>query len=128
MLAIMLAVFIFTIVDRTPLELDIIRDRGELYHTTNEGLIENIYTLKVLNMSQQRQTYQISVRGADSITLSGNTQLEVAPGELVEVLLRAQVDPAQMSNVNIPIEFIVSSNDQRVEVSEESRFIGPRIR
>lgn len=127
-LLLMLAAFTYTIFDRTPLELDIRRDRGELYRTTNYGLIENSYALKVLNMSQAIQSYSISVSGVKGMTLVGDTQVEVAPGELVEVLLRAQVDPAQMTNVNTPIEFVVSATDQSVSVSETSRFIGPHIR
>jgi len=127
-LLIMVGAFTFTIVDRTPLEIDISRDRGALYQTTIDGLIENVYTLKALNMSQTIQRYQISATGIDGLVLQGNTQVEVAPGKLIEVLLRAQVDPALMTNVNIPIEFVVTSTDQNVTVSEASRFIGPQIR
>lgn len=127
-LALMIAVFIFTIFSRNELELDIIRDRGELYHTTINGLIENTYTIKVLNKSQSTQHYVISVTGIDNLKLEGRTQVEVASGKLIEVLLRAQIDPASLPNVNTPIEFVVTSDNQGTQVSEESRFIGPRIR
>jgi len=41
---------VYSIATRIPLELDIIRDRNALYRETVDGLIENIYTLKLINM------------------------------------------------------------------------------
>ena len=37
---------------RKPVVMDIVRDRGALFRETDEGLIENTYTLKVINKSQ----------------------------------------------------------------------------
>ncbi|MEZ5524716.1 MAG: cytochrome c oxidase accessory protein CcoG [Pseudomonadales bacterium] len=127
-LVIMIGVFAATILNRATLELDIIRDRSTLYNTTLDGLIENSYTLKVLNKSQENQTYLISVSGIDGLELKGDTRLDVASGELIEVTLRAQIDPVHMPQTNMPIEFKVNTLDESAEVSEESRFIGPAVR
>jgi len=126
-LLLMLAAFIFFILDRDDLELDITRDRSTLYGTTVEGLIENSYTLKILNKSQHTQRYLISVTGVDGLTLKGRTEIELASGKLTEVSLRAQIDPALMATSNLPIEFVISVEDQSTQVSEESRFIGPSV-
>ena len=48
----MAGLLIIELFGRIPLEVDIIRDRNSLYRETNEGLIENVYTLKILNKSQ----------------------------------------------------------------------------
>lgn len=127
-LLLMIGLFTYSILDRTPLKLDISRDRGELYRTTNYGLIENTYSLKILNMSHDAQSYSINVNGVKGMSLVGDTQVEVAPGKQVEVLLRAQIDPALMTAPNSPIEFVIKATDKSVSVSESSRFIGPSIR
>jgi|TARA_B100001964_G_C14131435_1_gene553072 polyferredoxin len=51
--AIVLALLTFSvfwdIFTRNPVSLDVIRDRNALYRETGEGLIENVYTLRVIN-------------------------------------------------------------------------------
>jgi len=120
--------FSYAISNRTPLQLDIIRDRNQLYRETSEGLVENTYTLKVLNMSQQSMRYTISVEGIDDLSLKGNTEIELAAGEVLAVPLRVEIDPALLQNINMPIEFRVVATDQSVSASEQTRFLGPRIR
>jgi len=127
-LLLMFAAFIFFILDRDDLELDITRDRSTLYGTTLEGLIENSYTLKILNKSQDTEGYIISVTGIDGLTLKGRTEFELASGKQTEVSLRAQIDPALLITPNLPIEFVVSTKDGNAQVNEESRFIGPSNR
>lgn len=127
-LFIMVAIFVATIVSRNEIELDINRDRSTLYGTTINGEIENSYALKVLNKTQNTQRYLISVTGIEGLRLEGTTQLELAPGELAEISLRAVIDPDKLTVSNQPIEFFVTAEDQSTQVSEESRFIGPGIR
>jgi len=67
-LIIMSVMILNTIVSRVPLSLDIIRDRTELAKENYNGDIENVFTLKVLNMSQTDNTYKVSVKGLENIT------------------------------------------------------------
>ena len=127
-MVIMVGLFIFTVSSRTPLEIDIIRDRGQLYRTTNEGLIENTYTVKVLNMGQKDMTYIISVSGDKNLTLKGDQEVEVAAGEIFSVPMTLEIDPVLMKSTNFDIEFTLTSADKSATVSGESRFIGPRVR
>lgn len=126
-LVLMCMMFAYTIGSRTPLELDIIRDRNQLYRETPEGLVENTYTLKVLNMSQQKMNYRLKVEGLKDFNLKGGTEIEVAAGEILSIPIRVEIDPARLPNVNVPIQFKVSAIDQSVMVTEASRFLGPRI-
>jgi len=127
-LLLMSLTFAYTIGNRTPLQLDIIRDRNQLYRETSEGLVENTYTLKVLNMSQQSMQYRISVRGIAQLQLRGNTEIELSAGEVLAIPLRAEIDPALLPNINVPIEFEVIATDQSVKATEQTRFLGPRVR
>ena len=61
--AIMCGAFIYQIAARLPLELNIERDRKALYRETTEGLIENTFTLQILNKGQQDTVYLIAVDG-----------------------------------------------------------------
>src|SRR5690606_10748097 len=58
---IMLGLFAYTVIARVPLHVDAIRERGQLYRQTSDGLIENIYTLKLLNFDEAPHTFRIRV-------------------------------------------------------------------
>jgi len=126
-LVIMCSLFVYALNSRTPLALDIIRDRNQLYQETDEGLVENIYTLKIINMSQQAKAYQISVDGAPSLTLKGGQQVRIDAGEILTQPVRVTIDPGLMSQTNIPLQFSVVALDGSATISEETRFLGPRI-
>jgi cytochrome c oxidase accessory protein FixG len=127
-LAIMIGLFMFTITGRTPLQVDILRDRGQLYRQTDEGLIENSYTIKVLNMSQKDMQYVISVAGDENLALKGDPRVNVAAGEIYTVPVTVELDPAFLNKPNLDVIFTVTSTDKSVRASEESRFIGPITR
>ena len=57
------------IASRTPLVLDVIRDRNTLYRETGEGLVENVYTLKLINMDDMDHRYAITVSGIEGMEL-----------------------------------------------------------
>ena len=52
MLSLMIGVFAYNVIGRIPLELTVIRDRNQLYVTTDSGKIDNIYTLQLVNMDK----------------------------------------------------------------------------
>ena len=59
----------------TVLEFEALRDRQSLFTTNSQGLIENIYTLKLVNKSQKPHTLTISVSGLEGATLRGETRI-----------------------------------------------------
>ncbi|TPE55555.1 cytochrome c oxidase accessory protein CcoG [Maribrevibacterium harenarium] len=112
---------------REPLGLDVLRDRNRLYNETPSGMIENIYTIKVINMDQSAHDFEINVEGLEPMTLIGRTQVNVAAGEVRSVPFSVQVPPTALSEQKNKIFFSVKSTDPDYEASKvtESRFIGP---
>ncbi len=124
----MVALFIGVIVVRTPLELDAVRDRGRLYYETSMGMIENSYTLKILNMDQQPHEYQIGLQGLEGGKIVGESRVQLTSGEIRELPIRVTIDPADLIDTNTTILFTVQSlDDSELAADAESRFIGPRI-
>ena len=52
----------YALSQRVPLGLDVIRDRNALF-TERAGRIENVYTLKVLNMDERPHRYDLHPEG-----------------------------------------------------------------
>jgi len=124
-LALMSGLLVYDIVSRTPLEVDIIRDRNSLDRETNEGLIENVYTLKVLNKSQTPQTYTIQTRGLTDAVFIGDTSVTVEGGGVYTLPVSVAVAPMNLKKGTQKIYFKVSTsvNGKIVEVEEPSTFI-----
>lgn len=123
----MMAGTFYAIAIRTPLALDVIRDRNTLFRETNEGMIENVYILKIMNMDKQQHDYSLSVTGISGLTMyTDAVDIEVESGEVIEVPVRVQVDPVELSKRSHEIIFnLIANNSDDLYVTEEARFIGP---
>jgi cytochrome c oxidase accessory protein FixG len=127
LLLIIMAALIYSMVTRMPLELDVIRDRNALYRETNMGLVENIYTLKVVNMDNAPHEYRLSVRGLPNMKLiQRQDTIHAGSGQVVDLPVSIQVDPADLTTVSQRIEFTLQAIDEpQLKVDEKAVFIGP---
>ena len=125
----MFAAFSYTIWNRIPLEVDILRDRGQLYNETASGMIENVYKLKLANKEQSDHTYKISVTGIDGMKLMTEPVVKISAGELLDYPISIHVDPANLSKPTYDIEITVEAIDNpSISITEDNRFIGPAPR
>ncbi|TBR38582.1 cytochrome c oxidase accessory protein CcoG [Marinomonas agarivorans] len=123
----MIGVFAFVATDREPLGLDVLKDRNRLYNVTPSGMIENIYTIKVMNMDQADHVFDLEVTGLDNIKVIGRKKITVYSGEVRSIPLSVQVPPHILEQQKNTIAFTVKSLDPNYEASKttESRFLGP---
>jgi cytochrome c oxidase accessory protein FixG len=118
---------IYAIGQRLPLELDIIRDRNSLYRETPQGLVENVYTLKIVNMDKQAHRYSLGVAGLEGLELVREKALiEVPGGEVFTLPVSVRVDPGVLKRAANEIEFTISAADNvKLTRTETARFLGP---
>jgi cytochrome c oxidase accessory protein FixG len=122
----MIVAFSSKLIFRMPLELDIARERGQLYKETQSGQIENNYQLKVLNMDQQSHQYQITVSGLDNLRLIGKDSVTIDAGGITTLNISLAMNKADIVAANRPIMFHVQSSDNKdLSVQQESRFLAP---
>jgi len=125
----MVGTLVYALGTRTPFELDIERDRGRLYQMTPNDTVINSFTLKMMNMSQDTNTYILSVDGLPEAEMEAATEYTLNTNEMREIALDLELNPAK---ANLPssktdIEFVVVNKATGKEVArEESRFIAPR--
>jgi cytochrome c oxidase accessory protein FixG len=112
---------------RVPLELDVIRDRNTLYRETREGLIENVYTLKILNMDSKPHRYSLRADGIDGLRLVfDQPEILVPAGVVQELIVRLQADEFNMEARSVPVKFYLQASEaNHLKVVEEARFVGP---
>jgi cytochrome c oxidase accessory protein FixG len=112
---------------RTPLALDVIRDRNTLFRETDEGLVENVYTLKLINMDSKNHQYKVAVSGIDGMELGLDAVLvPVAAYEVLSISARVRADPYSLERASSTIVFTLQAvDDDSLRVDEEARFLGP---
>ena len=115
------------VAQRVALDLDVIRDRNTLYRETPEGLIENVYTLKILNMDSKPHRYTLWAEGIDGLKLvSDQPEIEVEEGSVFEMVVRLQADEYNLEARSVEVNFHLQAQDSNhLNASREARFVGP---
>ncbi|MBG0843389.1 cytochrome c oxidase accessory protein CcoG [Ectopseudomonas toyotomiensis] len=125
MLAVMIGAFAWALAERPLISLDVIRDRG-LFRENALGQIENIYSLKIINKTQQPRSYAIALFGASDFKLHGPRTLNLAPGEIrdlpVSVALTATHNAAGPQTIRFEVR---DQADSQSRVSTQSTFLAP---
>ncbi|MBV7300835.1 cytochrome c oxidase accessory protein CcoG [Enterovibrio paralichthyis] len=122
----MVGLFFLLLSSVQPMGLDVIRDRSQLFKTNSDGLIENTYTLKILNKTQQPETYDLSVKGLDGLQWYGKQRVTLQAGEIFTLPVSLGIDPYDLTTPMADITFVLQrqSGDDKKEIETESRFIG----
>ena len=112
---------------RVALELDVIRDRNTLYRETRDGLIENVYILKILNMDDQAHEYELWADGIDGLILATEQdQIRVDAGSVQQFVARIQAAEFKLEGHSVPVRFHLQATDlNHLSTVEEARFVGP---
>jgi polyferredoxin len=113
------------IATRTPMLVDVIRDRNALYRVAADGSIENAYLLRIVNKEDRPHVFSVRIEGAPELVLveAGTTHAAAAEEVLtVPVTLRAAAGSTQG---RVDVRFVVDSDAEGVQAVEETRFFGP---
>lgn len=114
--------FVWTLYSRVPFEMNIIRDRGALYRISNDGLIENTFTLSISNKSQQAVTFKLSVAAEVELGWIGEQQVSLQGGETRNVPISLVMDPYASTAKSLDINFSVAQSDSGQVLEQRSRF------
>jgi cytochrome c oxidase accessory protein FixG len=124
----MIMVFAWAIASRSLVELDVLKDRV-LYRENEEGRIENVYTLKIMNKAQREVTYQIEADGLDGLVYEGKREIKALAGEVLSLPVELSIDPEKLpSSTNNIVFRIHATDDASIQSDADSRFIGPSVR
>jgi len=111
---------------REPLAVDVIRDRNALYRFSDEGDVENVYDVKIINKAEVGRRFRVSVSGGGHLSLaSAPADYYVGPGEVFPAGLRVRRSPASPPGSE-SIQFTVAAvDDPTIHAGASARFIAP---
>lgn len=96
-LLIICTALLWSLASRDGFRVDVVRDRASLARVVEDGWVENVYRLQVMNATESPQHYRIEADGLTGLALSQSTSVDVGPAEArwVAVALRMPPQAAQ---------------------------------
>jgi len=118
---------------RAPFKVDVVRDRAALARLVEDGYVENIYRLQIMNATEAPQRYRVEASGLPGLVLSQPVDALVGPAEArwVSVALRLPPQSAAAAGggahaIQFKIERVAEGGDAAHALQEKSTFIVPR--
>jgi cytochrome c oxidase accessory protein FixG len=127
--------FLTSLALRDPFRVDVVRDRSTLARLVDDGQIENVYRLQVMNATERDQIYRVTVGGLADARIADTAEVRIAPTEARWLNVAVRVSPEAASAAGSgahPIYFDVERvadaplADKSVVIREKSTFIVPR--
>jgi len=131
---------------RSSFKVDVLRDRGSLARVVDDGWVENVYRLQVMNATERAQRFRIQATGLPGIAVevAPTVVVEAAAAKWVPVAVRVPPQAAAEAGAGShAIQFVVELTEEPgasaatdtatgkvtgkgATVSEKSTFIVPR--
>ncbi|WP_290976819.1 cytochrome c oxidase accessory protein CcoG [Herbaspirillum sp.] len=112
---------------RMPLKLDVIRDRGSMGREVEDGIIENVYRLQVINTDERGHRYRIAASGIAGLTVAPSDVIDMAATQTLSVPVRVRAPHGAGESGSNKIYFeLQAEDDPALHVSEKAVFIVPR--
>ncbi|MBN9408991.1 MAG: cytochrome c oxidase accessory protein CcoG [Burkholderiales bacterium] len=111
---------------RTPLKVDVVRDRAALSRIVDGGRLENVYRLQVMNATEVEQAYRITASGLEGLAIASDGNVTVGPAQARWVAVRLQIPYGSAEPGSHTIHFAIQAVGADAHVSEKSVFLVPR--
>lgn len=119
------ALFVNSLINRIPLELDVLLDRNTLSQISSDGYVENRYTLSIANMDTKEHRYSITLTSdINAQLIIKENDILVAAGQVKILTVKVKADPAMVKNISANIQFSAQRKDnEEIKVNEKAVFI-----
>jgi cytochrome c oxidase accessory protein FixG len=122
--------FVSSVALRSPMRVDVVRDRGVMARVVNGGVVENVYRLHVMNATEAVQRYRVAVSGHTGLKLGEPLELALGPVEARTVPLSVHLPYAGASTLarqTLPIQLEVTQlGPDETMVREKTTFYVPQ--
>ncbi|MFN3568999.1 MAG: cytochrome c oxidase accessory protein CcoG [Polaromonas sp.] len=115
-----------SLVVRTPLKVDVVRDRASLARIAEGGQLENVYRLQIMNATERTQRYSLAASGLPGLVVLPAEPVDVEPAQSRWVVVRLQLPYGSVAAGSHTVHFDVRSADGGSQVSEKAAFLVPR--
>ncbi|WP_334127347.1 cytochrome c oxidase accessory protein CcoG [Sneathiella sp.] len=127
------AIMLFSLLNRSVLDVNVIRDRNPLFVVLSDGSIRNGYTVKVLNKAHATRQFRIDVEGLPNpniwlesgATIDDPIIVTVPADSLSSYKLFVAVAGDSLEDKSVDMNVVVTDIESGTQDSQESSFKGP---
>ena len=105
------AAFAASVALRSPFKFDVVKDRGALARIVDDGAVENVYRIQIMNRTEATQRYRVSADGIAGLAVSA-PQASAGPAgvaTLVVSLRLPQREAQPLQGTSTPVVFEVAT-------------------
>ncbi len=132
-LALICIAFVTSLALRSPFRVDVVRDRGSMARLVDDGAVENVYRLQLMNATESVQRYRVQLEDLAGGRISSRADIELGPAQ-ARWLPLSVVLPANAARTLGPgahamhfrVERLPSGDEVGAAVREKSTFVVPR--
>ncbi len=120
----LVAVLSILMLTRKPIEVSILRTPGVLYQETEDGMISNLYNLKIVNKTFEDKEISlklVSPRGTIEMVGGG---LHVPRGDVAQTAFFVKLPEDKIQYLNTPVRIQVYVDDKLLQ-QQQTSFLGP---
>lgn len=116
--------FVYTLAQRVPMRVDVLRDRQVLSRETPTGAIENVYRLQIINMDDRPHRYRISASGIEGLRVTRGDSVQIPALSTDDVNVILEVPRMALSKPSHPVVFHVQAeSDPKIVREAKSSFL-----
>ncbi len=121
------AALAMSLAQRTPLKVNVMRDRASLARIAPGGQLENLYRLQIMNATENAQRYRISATGLEGLTVEEEDRhIALAAIESRWLTVRARIPYGSAAPGPHAMEFVVTAEGKDpMTVREQTVFQVP---
>lgn len=122
---------------KSSFRVDVVRDRGVMARLTDDGKLENVYRLQIMNASETSQEYRVNVSGLENVSIEvedvedikhaeNDRIVKVKPAQALWFTVDLKIPDGTLESGSHPINFNIESLKTKETVEEKSVFLVPR--
>lgn len=125
-ISIAFSIFVYMILNKSQVDLDIIRDRNVLARSLSGNRAENIYTIKIMNKTEKTRTYTLSLEGLEGAEIREDMDITVEPAKVYDNVIHVVAPKANLPKTSNKIYFVVTAEDDpSVTTKKNNIFLKP---
>lgn len=123
---VIIAGFVTSISTQVPVKMEVVRDRAVMGREADDGMLENVYRIQIMNTDEKPHVYRLDVSGMDTISLLPDDEIAVdaVSSRTIPVRVRVAWGSGHPGSNEIMFE-LRSVTDESVTLKQKAAYYMP---
>ncbi len=119
---------LYSLLTRSPLEINVIHDRNPLFVQLSDGSIRNGYNVTIINKNHEDKNYTLSLEGLENAAIRVQASSDISPENLAVFAdsvghFRVFITAKKQTEQRKSIKFIITETENKINEAKETIFV-----